>query len=111
VLDQIVALEIERDAVAELPATDEASRMIQQLRGLRGIGVQSATILIREAFVTHFAHARTLGPYDGLAATPCFAQPANGVALRPDAMPASCDLWEYVPHPVGLLVSNRANEI
>lgn len=70
VLDQIAALEIERDAVAEMPATDDASRMIQQLCGLRGIGVQSATILVREAFVRRFANAKALGSYAGLAATP-----------------------------------------
>lgn len=70
VLDQIAALEIERDAVAEMPATDDASRMIQQLCGLRGIGVQSATILVREAFVRRFANAKSLGSYAGLAATP-----------------------------------------
>lgn len=70
VLDQIAALEIERDAVAEMPATDDAGRMIQQLCGLRGIGVQSATILVREAFVRRFANAKALGSYAGLAATP-----------------------------------------
>lgn len=36
VLDQIVALEIERNAVAEMLATDDASRMIQQFCGLPG---------------------------------------------------------------------------
>lgn len=70
VLDQIAAIETERDVVAELPATDDASRMIQQLCGLRGIGVQSATILVREAFVRHFANAKALRSYAGLVATP-----------------------------------------
>ena len=51
VLDQIATLEKDRDAIAEMPASDDASRMIQQLCSLRGIGVQSATILVREAFV------------------------------------------------------------
>lgn len=51
-------------------ASDDASRMIQQLCGLRGIGVQSATILVREAFVRRFANAKALGSYAGLAATP-----------------------------------------
>jgi transposase len=31
--------------------------MIQQLISLRGIGVQSATVLVREAFVRRFARA------------------------------------------------------
>ena len=44
--------------------------MIQQLCSLRGIGVQSATILVREAFVRRFANAKALGSYAGLTATP-----------------------------------------
>jgi transposase len=70
VLDQIATLEHDRDAVAEVPASDDASRMIQQLCTLRGIGVQSATILVREAFVRRFANAKALGSYAGLTATP-----------------------------------------
>lgn len=70
VLDQIAALESDRDAVAEKPALDEASRMIQQLCTLRGIGVQSATVLVREAFVRRFANGKALGSYAGLTATP-----------------------------------------
>ena len=70
VLDQIATLEHARDAVAEVPASDDASRMIQQLCSLRGIGVQSATILVREAFVRRFANAKALGSYAGLTATP-----------------------------------------
>ncbi len=37
---------------------------------LRGIGVQSATVLVREAFVRSFPNAKALGPYAGLTATP-----------------------------------------
>jgi transposase len=44
--------------------------MIQQLAGLRGIGVQSATVLVREAFVRRFANGKALGAYAGLTATP-----------------------------------------
>jgi transposase len=44
--------------------------MIQQLARLRGIGVQSATVLVREAFVRAFANGKALGSYAGLAATP-----------------------------------------
>ena len=44
--------------------------MIQQLAGLRGIGVQSATVLVREAFVREFANGKALGSYAGLTATP-----------------------------------------
>jgi hypothetical protein len=52
VFTQIAELERERDAVVETEAPDKASKMIQQLTGLRGIGVQSATVLVREAFCT-----------------------------------------------------------
>ena len=40
--------------------------MIQQLTSLRGIGVQSATVLVREAFVRGFANGKALGSYAGL---------------------------------------------
>ncbi|EAV41337.1 probable insertion sequence transposase protein [Stappia aggregata IAM 12614] len=70
VLDQIDALERERDAVAEATAPDGAGKMIQQLCSLRGIGVQSATVLVREAFVRRFANGNGLGSYAGLTATP-----------------------------------------
>jgi transposase len=55
VLAQIADLERDRDAVAESTAPSEAGKMIQQLCSLRGIGVQSATVLVREAFVRRFA--------------------------------------------------------
>jgi transposase len=44
--------------------------MIQQLSKLRGIGVQSATVLVREAFVREFANGKALGSYAGLCAAP-----------------------------------------
>jgi len=63
---QITELERGRDAVLEKEAPDREEKMIQQLVGLRGIGVQSATVLVREAFVHEFANgrgsARTPGP-------------------------------------------------
>jgi transposase len=67
---QIAELEQERDAVVKDEVPDRAGRMIQQLTKLRGIGVQSATVLVREAFVREFANAKALGSYAGLAATP-----------------------------------------
>ena len=51
VLAQIAELERERDEVAAADAPDRAGKMIQQLASLRGIGVQSATVLVRGAFV------------------------------------------------------------
>src|ERR1700721_3103546 len=70
VLAQIVELERERDAVAKTDAPDQAGKMIQQLIRLRGIGVQSATVLVREAFVRRFANGKALGSYAGLTSTP-----------------------------------------
>jgi len=70
VLAYITELERERNAVAETAVPDHAARMIQQLAGLRGIGVQSATVLVREAFVRRFANGKALGAYAGLTATP-----------------------------------------
>ena len=70
VLRQIAELERERDAVVETEASDKASEMIQQLTALRGIGVQSASVLVREAFVRRFANGKALGSYAGLASSP-----------------------------------------
>lgn len=70
VLTQIAELERDRDAVATATAPNEAGKMIQQLCTLRGIGVQSATVLVHEAFVRRFANGKALGSYAGLTATP-----------------------------------------
>jgi transposase len=67
---QIAELERERDAVLENETPDKAQEMIQQLAGLCGIGVQSATVLVREAFVREFANGKALGSYAGLTGTP-----------------------------------------
>ena len=69
-LARIRGLEVERDAVAKTDAPDQAGKMIQQLTRLRGIGVQSATVLVREAFVRRFANGKALGSYAGLTSTP-----------------------------------------
>jgi transposase len=44
--------------------------MIQRLVRLRGIGAQSATLLVREAFVRPFANGKALGACAGLSPTP-----------------------------------------
>jgi transposase len=66
VLEQISELDRARDAVLEEEAPDKAGRMIQELVKLRGIGVQSATVLVHEAFVREFANGKALGSYAGL---------------------------------------------
>ena len=70
VLAQIAELERKRDEVAAADAPDRAGKMIQQLASLRGIGVQSATVLVREAFVRQFSNGKALGSYAGLTSTP-----------------------------------------
>jgi transposase len=67
---QIAELERERDAVLEVEAPDKPEEMIQQLAGLRGIGVQSATVLVPGAFVREFANGKALGSYAELSPTP-----------------------------------------
>jgi transposase len=67
---QVAELEAERDQVVESEAVGQAGRMIQQLSRLRGIGVQTATVLVHEAFVRSFRNARALGSYAGLTGTP-----------------------------------------
>jgi transposase len=70
VLEHIAEISQQRDAVLEDTTPDAAGQMIQQLTRLRGIGVQSATILVREAFVRRFANGKALGSYAGLTSTP-----------------------------------------
>ena len=67
---QIAELETERDAVLASEQPGRAEAMIQQLTRLRGIGAQTATVLVREAFVRTYPNAKALGAYAGLAATP-----------------------------------------
>ena len=50
--------------------------MIQHLTSLRGIGAQSATFLVREAFVRDFANGKALGYYAG-----CPQRPSAVAAL------------------------------
>jgi transposase len=69
-LIQVTELEKSRDAVLEDENPDRASSMIQQLAKLRGIGVQSAIVLVHEGFVREFANGKALGSYAGLTAAP-----------------------------------------
>jgi transposase len=70
VLAQLHTLESERDAVLEQTTPGRAEQMIQALVLLRGIGVQSATVLVHEAFVRCFPTGKALGSYAGLTGTP-----------------------------------------
>lgn len=71
VLRQLAEVEGIRDAVLAQPeAAGEAEGMIRNLAGLRGIGAQTATVLVREGFVRSFRSAKALGSYAGLVGTP-----------------------------------------
>ena len=69
-LIQITELEKSRDAVLEDENPDKAASMIQQLAKLRGVGVQSATVLVGEGFVREFANGKALGPMPAVRSTP-----------------------------------------
>jgi len=71
VMAQIKKIEAARDAVVKKPSTqDAAERMICDLVRLCGIGVEGATLLVREAFCRDFDNRRALGAYAGLTGTP-----------------------------------------
>jgi transposase len=70
ILEQIAAIERRRDAALENEAPGREHGMIQRLAGLRGIGAQSATVLVYEAFIRPFASGKALGSYAGLTGTP-----------------------------------------
>jgi transposase len=67
---QLEELEAERDRVLAREPNGEAEVMIQRLCMLKGIGVPSATVLVREGFVRAFRNGRALGSYAGLTGTP-----------------------------------------
>jgi transposase len=67
VLEQIEAVEQERDAQLAAASKTAAPAMLLELKG---IGAEIAEILHAEAFYRQFANRRQLGAYAGLAATP-----------------------------------------
>jgi transposase len=70
VLDQIRTLERQRDAAVAAPGEGAPEVMTRRLAELRGVGVQTATVLVREGFVRSFRSAKALGSYAGLVGTP-----------------------------------------
>src|SRR5262249_33804475 len=69
-LAQIAEIERQRDAVLETETPGQSEQIIRDLVRLSGIGIQSATLLVREGFVRHFRNAKALGAYAGLTGTP-----------------------------------------
>lgn len=68
---QIAAVEKQRAAaLAAAPAEDDAARQVKELRRLRGIDVEFATMLVREVYYRQFANRRKVGSYVGLTSSP-----------------------------------------
>jgi transposase len=71
VLEQIEAVEAERDAAVAMPAADDAdAAKIALLSKLGGIGTELASVLVREALYRSFANRREVAAYAGLTPSP-----------------------------------------
>jgi len=71
VLEQIEAVEAERDAAVTEPAAGDADAVkVSLLAGLGGIGVELATVLVREALYRPFANRKEVAAYAGLTPSP-----------------------------------------
>jgi len=71
VLEQIEAVEAERDAAIVEPAPeDRDAAKVGLLARLGGIGVELATVLVREALYRPFANRREVAAYAGLTPSP-----------------------------------------
>lgn len=68
-LGQIAAVEAARDAAVTAP-NDAASVKTARLSALKGIGVQTATVLSREVFYRSFDNRREVASYVGLTPSP-----------------------------------------
>ena len=68
--DQIKEIEAERDQVVTVARPDRAERMIQMLVRIVGLGVETATVLVREVLCRSFRDRRALASYAGLTGTP-----------------------------------------
>lgn len=80
VMEQLIAVEAERDAVARTAAheacagaqanTDQDAAMIAALTRIRGVGTNDASVLVREAFWRGFRNRREIAAWSGFAPTP-----------------------------------------
>lgn len=71
VLEQIGAVEAERDAAVAVPAADDAdAAKVALLARLGGIGTELATVLVREALYRPFANRKEVAAYAGLTPSP-----------------------------------------
>lgn len=69
-LEQIKAIEAERDAILTPVKEDEVPTPAKMLMGLKGIGAEFATVLWVEGLSRHFDNRRQVAAYAGLAPTP-----------------------------------------
>ncbi len=71
VLEQIVAVEAERDTAVAAPAANDAdAAKVALLAKLGGIGTELATVLVREALYRPFANRKEVAAYAGLTPSP-----------------------------------------
>lgn len=67
---QLREIEAERDRVLTVDRPDRAERMIQLLARIVGLGVETATVLVREMLCRRFRDRRAVASYSGLTGTP-----------------------------------------
>jgi transposase len=71
VLEQIVAVEAERDAAVAAPAAEDVdAKKVVRLAQLGGIGTELASVLVREALHRPFANRKQVAAYAGLTPSP-----------------------------------------
>lgn len=68
--EQLREIEAERDRVLTVDRPDRAARMIQLLARIVGLGVETATVLVREMLCRRFRDRRAVASYAGLTGTP-----------------------------------------
>jgi transposase len=95
VLEQIEAIEAERDAAVAAPAADDAgaaadAARVMLLSKLGGVGTELATVLVREALYRPFANRREVAAYAGLAPAPTTAATGTVTRASPGRATHSC---------------------
>jgi transposase len=70
VSEQLREIEAERDRVATAAHPDRAERMIQHLAQIVGLGLETATLLVRERLCRPFRDRRAVAGFAGLTGTP-----------------------------------------
>ncbi len=68
--EQIAAIEAARDQVVTVPDPGREERMIQLLVQICGLGIETATVLVREVLCRPFKDRRALAGFVGITGTP-----------------------------------------